>query len=335
MDLLDRYLQSVRWWLPKGQDREIVAELEADLRAQIDEQQAKLGHPLDAAQTAAILLRCGDPLTVAGRLLPQPPLLDPVWSMVYRFVVKVVLVWVLPAVLVLTLLPGVLSAPHPSLALLEALSRAWLAFVYALGMITLIFAVLLRFQGLERWRASWDPRRLPRARPVRDSRRIPRAGSITEIVVDTLFLLWWLGFPAGPPFIGVDDKGVHFAVSAIWAGFHARFLWPVASLVVVHLALAVFNLRRPFWTRPRLGLRAVLNAGTATIAGLAVSASQERFLAATSALQARPPLTGVALAAPVTEAMVWLALLIAAAIAAISCLVEIVRLIRLAPEGQS
>src|SRR5438309_9276370 len=36
MELLDRYLQAVRFWLPKAQQEDIIAELSSDLRSQID-----------------------------------------------------------------------------------------------------------------------------------------------------------------------------------------------------------------------------------------------------------------------------------------------------------
>ena len=332
MDLLDRYLQAVKGWLPEGQDQDIVAELEADLRAQIDEQGERLGHPLDAAETAAILKRCGDPLTVAGRLLAKPALLDPVWSLLYRFVLKVVLLWILLPVLAVTLLPGVVLAEHPVLALLAALSRAWQACVYAIGMITLGFAVVLYYRGIDRWRAAWDPLRLPRLRSVRNSRRIPRAGSIVEIVVDTLFLLWWVGFPAAPFALSIDASGVHWAVSAIWTDFHARCLWAVAALATLHLALAVANLVRPYWSRVRLGWRAGLNAGMSGVLILGVRAGLDRFHVALSALQAPPPLTGTALAPPITEVTVWVALLVGAGITAVTAVVDLVRLLRLPPE---
>ena len=36
-ELLERYLQAVRFWLPKAQQEDILAELSEDLRSQIEE----------------------------------------------------------------------------------------------------------------------------------------------------------------------------------------------------------------------------------------------------------------------------------------------------------
>ena len=43
MELLDRYLQAVRFWLPRKQQDDIIAELGDDLRSQIEEREASLG----------------------------------------------------------------------------------------------------------------------------------------------------------------------------------------------------------------------------------------------------------------------------------------------------
>jgi hypothetical protein len=58
-DLLDRYLHAVRFWLPKSQQQDIVAELSEDLHAQIEEQESALKRPLNESELEAILKRCG------------------------------------------------------------------------------------------------------------------------------------------------------------------------------------------------------------------------------------------------------------------------------------
>ena len=48
MDLLDRYLQAVRFWLPKSQKQDdLISELGEDLRSQIEAKGEELGRPLD------------------------------------------------------------------------------------------------------------------------------------------------------------------------------------------------------------------------------------------------------------------------------------------------
>ena len=41
MELLDRYLQAVRFWLPKAQRDDIAAELSEDIRSQIEERESR------------------------------------------------------------------------------------------------------------------------------------------------------------------------------------------------------------------------------------------------------------------------------------------------------
>ena len=59
MELLDRYLQAIEFWLPKRQRQDIIAELSEDLRSQIEEKETTLGRKLEDAEVEAILKRCG------------------------------------------------------------------------------------------------------------------------------------------------------------------------------------------------------------------------------------------------------------------------------------
>ena len=46
MDLLARYLQAVRFFLPRGSQDDIVRELEEELRAQMEDRESQLGRTL-------------------------------------------------------------------------------------------------------------------------------------------------------------------------------------------------------------------------------------------------------------------------------------------------
>ena len=101
IDLIDRYLQAVRFWLPKtNRQEDLLAELGEDLRSQFEDKEAELGHPLDKAEMSAILKRCGSPMMVAGRLGPQRHLIGPALFPIYEFVLKMVLLWILVPVFV-------------------------------------------------------------------------------------------------------------------------------------------------------------------------------------------------------------------------------------------
>ena len=59
MDMLDRYLGAVRSYLPKSlnraQQNDIIAELEENLRAEMDDREPERGHPLTAEDEEMIL----------------------------------------------------------------------------------------------------------------------------------------------------------------------------------------------------------------------------------------------------------------------------------------
>jgi len=72
MELVDRYLEAARFWLPKGErQEEILDELGDDLRSQIEERESELGRRLNYHEVSGILQRCGPPMVVAARLGPK------------------------------------------------------------------------------------------------------------------------------------------------------------------------------------------------------------------------------------------------------------------------
>ncbi|PYX27401.1 MAG: hypothetical protein DMG80_18610 [Acidobacteria bacterium] len=91
MELVDRYLQAVKFFLPKKQQADIVAELSEDLHSQIEAKQAELGRTLTDSELEAILKRCGSPWEVASRFLPQRYLIGPTLFPAYRFFLGILL----------------------------------------------------------------------------------------------------------------------------------------------------------------------------------------------------------------------------------------------------
>ncbi len=86
MDLLDRYLQAVKFWLPKEQKQDIIAELSEDLREQVEDREAKLGRKLNESEVAEILKHRGRPVVVANQFRSQQHLIGPVLFPIYLFV---------------------------------------------------------------------------------------------------------------------------------------------------------------------------------------------------------------------------------------------------------
>ena len=68
MQILDRYLQAIKFWLPNSQ-HDIVAELRDDIRSQVEEQETSLGRSLNESEWEGLLKQRGRPLLVAEKYL--------------------------------------------------------------------------------------------------------------------------------------------------------------------------------------------------------------------------------------------------------------------------
>src|SRR5439155_15304481 len=91
MELIERYLQAVKFWLSKNQRQDIIAELSEDIHSQIEERESALGRKLTDDDVEQILKQRGRPLLVAEKYLPQKSLIGPVLFPAYRFVLKLAL----------------------------------------------------------------------------------------------------------------------------------------------------------------------------------------------------------------------------------------------------
>jgi hypothetical protein len=272
MELMDRYLQAIRFWLPKAQRDDIIAEISEDFRSQIEDKEAELGRELNDGELEAILKQRGRPILVAQRYMPQQYLIGPVLFPIYQFVLKlVVLCYLAPWSLVwigLMIFNPAYQSEHGGWSLLGALARFWSSFwvtaMIAVGVVTLVFAILERTQAADKLAQNWAPDKLP---PVRDPNRIRRFDSIIEIVVGIIVLVWWmsaLGFQ-----IVFEFSGTRITLAPEWRLFLGGFL----VLSVVNLLVSGTNLFRPCWTRPRACIRLATDCiGSALCCGLLKSA---------------------------------------------------------------
>ena len=234
MELLDRYLQSVKWLLPKGQKDDILAELSEDIRSQVEEREAELGRRLNEEEMEAILKRWGHPMLVAQRYLPQQYLIGPVWFPVYRFVLKMVALCYLLPWLVTWIVLDILLPEHGTPHSLESFL---LIAVFSFTAVTVGFAFAERSKVLERW----SPRRLPP-----DPNRISRSDSIGDVVGNMIFALLLLGVLRLPP---MED--VPLRLAAVWGTLY----WPILLVVLAAAAMAAVNTVHPWWTRRRTALQ--------------------------------------------------------------------------------
>jgi hypothetical protein len=254
MEMIERYLQAVKFWLPKGQKDDIIEELAADLDAQVKEQEAGLSRTLSGAEVELILKQRGRPVVVANRFLPQEQLIGPLLFPVYRFVLKIIcLCYLLPWALVwigMMTLDRAYRAQQTHVSWLAAVASAWsawwtMAFV-TISTATLVFGILERVQAKSHFLEEWSPRKLP---PAGIPNQIPRATSISELALALLFFVWW-ALNASPRVLNLGSA-VRIEFSRQWLWFFSAYL----VLAAANAALSAANLLHPYWTVRRAALR--------------------------------------------------------------------------------
>jgi len=243
MELLDRYLHAIEFWLPKRQRQDIIAELSEDLRSQIEEKETELGRKLNAAEVEAILKRCGSPLEVASRYLPKKYLIGPTLFPAYRFVLAVLIAGcIVPRVLIW--LGFLIADPaHGSYLHMENL---WSTVIFFAFFTTLAFAIIENSGAKRQVLDYWNPRKLP---PVRDPNRIPRSGPLCEIAFSVIFNIWFVSMFWPRP--AIDFYGAQITLAPIWR----VYFWSFLVLAAANIALAGVNFFRPYWTATRASLR--------------------------------------------------------------------------------
>jgi hypothetical protein len=253
MELLNRYLQAIEFWLPKRQKHDIIAELSEDLRSQFEEKETELGRKLNDEEVEAILKRCGSPVAVASRYRPQQYLIGPILFPVYRFVLAVLLIGcVVPRFLIW--LGFLIADPaHSGYLHMENMGTTVVFFAFCT---TLAFAVLERSGAMQERLNTWNPRQLP---AVRDRKRIPRSSTLFEIASLVVVNLWFASTLWPRPVI--DLYGAQVTLAPVWR----IIFWSVLSSVTATGAIGVVNLFRPYWTPLRAGLRLVVDASGGAI----------------------------------------------------------------------
>jgi hypothetical protein len=246
MELLDRYLHAVRFWLPKAQQNDIIAELGDDLRSQMEDRESALGRPMSEDEIAAQLQQTGHPMRVAARYQPQQSLIGPMLFPLYKFVLKIVAFgYLVPWLLVwiaLTIFMPSHHADNPVLTAISGWAAMWTNVFFIFGLITLIFAVLERVQSSVSVLHKWDPRKLPRV-SQRKQHRVSRVESIFGLLFSIVYVIWWLSLPRYGILVFGAVTPV-FAVNPALRAYYLPFLIPTLVLIVQQC----INLFRPQWT---------------------------------------------------------------------------------------
>src|SRR4051812_9534600 len=242
MELIERYLQAVKFALPQAQQDDIVRELRDSILSQVEERESVLGRPLTEDEQVEMLKKLGSPARLAGGYRGQPHLIGGSYFSVYWKGFKMAI-----AVVLLVQAAGAIAlaaAGRPITETLAVLLNYPGAALKAFALITLTFFALEFFGAKFRINDCWDPRRLPPL--VKTTPRKSRLELIAQLLMQTIFGAWWL--------TGLHHQYLIFGPGAAFLNFGPIWLklFPLfVVMVVADVSLTAAMLFRPYWTEGR------------------------------------------------------------------------------------
>lgn len=239
MELVERYLQAVRFLLPKRQRDDVDRELSEDLRSQVEEREAELGRPLNEDELSGLLKGFGHPALLALRYRQDRHLIGPEVFPLFAFAVKSVL-GILAVVHILAPAVYLVATGEPSGRVVGLFLRFPGVALPVLAWLTIAFAILdthVVRSAVERALASWSPRSLPEVAKRDEATRPPSAACL---VLTAVLGVWWLAGLAYPPLLlGPAAQYVDFGPI-----FHRLYV-PMAAVAAASVAIGAFRLSHP------------------------------------------------------------------------------------------
>lgn len=238
MRLLTVYLQAVGNYLHVNGRRDILRELEENLRSRIEDQEEELGRPLTEREQQTLLLAHGTPLEVAARygghqgtLTFGRQLIGPEFFPIYRMVLFAN--WIISAMV------------HGGLALSRAqVEEPKAFFIAALIQFVVITAIFCVVDILQR-RSGGVPPALgdnPGQFPPTYLRDVPRWQSLHGFLSWLVLTIWWALIPSYPMLI-IGTAADFVQLSPAWGIFY----WPILLLFLAGLAQRAANYLHPEW----------------------------------------------------------------------------------------
>jgi hypothetical protein len=268
-DLLDRYLNAIKFWLPRGQQKDIIAEIAEDLHSQIDERETALGHPVSEGDLVGILRQRGSPMKIAASYVSEQRLINPVLLPVYRLVLKIVLLWVLAPLFAIIYLGPIFTSGHPAQALLSFCNEAWRTAFMVVGIVTTVFFWLDRFHAKIKESDNWDPRKLPHIPATRQT--TSRWNHLAGFIFGAIAAICWIllisrlwgrmvfSFPGGPTMI----------LAPVWG----QVAWPSMAIVLASALTDGFSFLYPARIRARAMCRIAIDGLMVVVATILLGAS--------------------------------------------------------------
>jgi hypothetical protein len=246
MELIDRYLQSVKLALPKAQQNDVIRELTDEILSQVEERETALGRPLTEDEQVALLKQLGHPMLLAARYRKPQYLIGPAIFPIYWMVLKLVLVIVLFSMAIAAV--TVAATGRGLAAALGTLAQYPVGAISVFAWVTGVFALIEYFGAKFKFHDKWDPRTLPK---LSKSAKRPSTGeTIAGLVFGTIFGVWWLvGLKHQFWIFGPGIAYLHFG--PVWQTIYPLFVVAVLADITRHAVV----LLRPGWEKGRFAFR--------------------------------------------------------------------------------
>lgn len=254
MELLDRYLEAVRKQLPWERQDDIIAELRANLEAQLEDRQEELGHNLTPEEAKAWVGQLPAPAIMAGRYRRQQYLIGPGLFPIYSLILRIVTFWVFIVTIIVNTV-RLFTQPWSASAVPGAIVNVVFVVLLNAAIITVIFAVL-EYAALHHpewvpqiapYVSKWDLNALPPIGPVKGGRRKTFAHAIADLVGHVVLLCWLLLLPKYPVLILGPGAFVVNALPFALAPICVDFYWAVVALNVLQIVWKAVDLGTGAW----------------------------------------------------------------------------------------
>jgi len=258
MNLLDRYLEAVKKFLPWDRQDDILAELRANLESQLEDKEAELGRPLRADEVEAWLKQIGPPTQMAARYQPQRYLIGPETFPIYWLVMRLAFLWAIPVYAIVNAVQIATETPNWT-AVLQAGLRLPYVLLMAAAWITLVFAALefmvtrypAKFQAVTGGYDGWSSNALPDLSLTPSKKKRTYAHAVAEVIFGIIFLIWLLLVPQHPYVLwgpgAVYLRSSPFQLAPVWF----QFYWCVVVLNIFQLGWRCVDLLRGTWRLQR------------------------------------------------------------------------------------
>jgi hypothetical protein len=239
MELLERYLQAVGEHLPAKGRQDTLAELRANLLAEMDEREEMAGRPLTEQEVAAVLEAHGMPVIVAARFRPQHALIGPSMFPIYWYTLKKSFPLVVLAYTAVQVVRFVIAG-EPTSKVPDAIWSFWGVALTFWAIMTLGFALFDYLQqnyGTKVQPPKWSVRDLP---PLDKSQKRPKLGhGVADLIVSVLVVVWLLAVPSHPYLLfGPGAKFIHQSPFALTPEWHVVY-WQIIALLIAIWPLKV------------------------------------------------------------------------------------------------